>query len=361
MTINYIVKGFDKDFYNFDAVVVPVKEMNNSKGGQEICGFRLQFLSDFRYDSAEIIQTLPISAFETDDVTAVRSEKTGIYYIFVLVYPHNHKPYSIMNRRTKEICRSKYYSYCCKEMVKYINKLDVKNILIHPSFNQDKFNINKDSGFLADTLRSNIDRFSQKNIYILVEELSAKDSETSAAFFNMRQGNITPEECVRIYVENQAQKSLSYTNSLIRVAEIETRYTEKSVMEQFFESLENTEKFFYEYINRYQGTAAELARKANISESTVSRIKKHEYKDKLRTVVISLAIALDLTVEDRKKFINSAGFSYPITRHDRFIEQQLRKKRYNDVREFNEDIWDEYPDFIIEVRSSGGYKNKKIR
>lgn len=99
------------------------------------------------------MQELPISAFKMNGVTAVRSEKTGIYYIFVLVYPRNHVSRGIMNRRTKE-------------MVKYINKFDVKNILIHPLFNQDKFSINKDSDFLANTLRSNIDRFSQKNIYI---------------------------------------------------------------------------------------------------------------------------------------------------------------------------------------------------
>lgn len=359
MTINYIVKGFDKDFYNFDAVVVPVKEMNNSQSEQEICGFRLQFLSDFRYDFSEIMHRLTKSALKPNGVTAVRSERTGIYYIFVLVQSRDRVPHGMMSRRTKEIYQNKNYSYCCKEIVKYINKLDVKNILVHPSFNQDKFITNKDIDFLAKTFESNIDRFSNKNIYILVEELSLKDRETSTAFSDMRKGTITPEECVQIYVENQTRKSLSYTNSLIRVAEIETKYTEKSIMEQFYEALKNTECFFYEYINRYQGTAAELAKKANISDSTISKIKKHEYKEKLRTVVISLAIALDLTVEDRKRFINSAGFSYPITKHDRFIEQQLRKKRYNRVIDFNKDIMDEYPDFIIEVRSSGGHKNKK--
>lgn len=46
----------------------------------------------------------------------------------------------------------------------------------------------------------------------------------------MRKGTIPPEECVQVYVENQAQKSLSYTNSLIRITEIETKYTEKSVI-----------------------------------------------------------------------------------------------------------------------------------
>lgn len=352
MTINYIVKEFDKNFYNFDAVVVPVKEINSSKSEQEICGFRLQFLSDYRYDFSEIMHRLTKSALKPNGVTTVRSEKTGIYYIFVLVQSRDHEPYSIMNRRTKEIHQNKNYSYCCKEIVKCINELDVKNILVHPSFNQDKFITNKDNDFLANTLKSSIDRFSNKNIYILVEELSLKDRETSTAFSDMRKGTITPEECVQIYVENQTRKSLSYTNSLIRVAEIETKYTEKSIMEQFYEALKNTECFFYEYINRYQGTATKLAEKADIDKSTISTIKKHKYREKSKKVVLSLAIALDLTIEDRKRFINSAGFSYPRTEQDRFIEQQLRKKRYTSVKDFNEDIWDEHPDFMLGRKSS---------
>lgn len=44
MTINYIVKGFDKDFYNFDAVV-PIAEMRSVKSEQEVYGFRLQFIN----------------------------------------------------------------------------------------------------------------------------------------------------------------------------------------------------------------------------------------------------------------------------------------------------------------------------
>ncbi len=356
MTINYIIEGFDKDFYNFDAVVVPVVEMNSNKSKQEVYGFRLQFLNDFRHDFHEIMQGLPISAFKPDGVTAVRSEKTGIYYIFVLVQSRNNMPYSMMSRKNREIYSNKNYVYCCEEMVKYINKLDVENVLVHPAFNQVDFIINRDSDFLAKTLESNIDRFNKKNIYIFVENLYMRDTKVSMAFYNMKEGNITPEECVRIYVENQVEKSHSYTNSLIRIAEIETKYTEKSVEEQFYEALENDSCFFYEYINRYQGTATDLAENANIDKSTISTIKSHKYREKSKKVVISLAIALDLTVNDRKRFINSAGFIYPRTDQDRFIEQQLRKKRYTSVTTFNKDIMNEHPEFIIETRSSKGYK-----
>lgn len=59
MTINYIVKGFDKKFYNFDAVVVPVVE-DNIKGKQGICAFHEHSLNDFSDDFNEIIQELLI-------------------------------------------------------------------------------------------------------------------------------------------------------------------------------------------------------------------------------------------------------------------------------------------------------------
>ena len=355
MTINYIVKGFDSNKYDFDAVVVPVAEMKSNKSKQEVHGFRLQFLDDFRTDFIEIIQGLPISAFKPDGVTAVKSEKTGIYYIFVLVQSRNRVPDRIGNRRTREIYHTQNYSYCCEKMVKCINNLDVKNILIHPAFNQVSFIMNKDSDFLEKTLKSNIDRFSQKNIYIFVEDVSKKDSKVSLAIYGMEKGTVTPEECAKIYVKSQMEKSLSYTNSLIRIAEIETKYKPKSLAEQFREDMNNSSLFFYEYINRYSGTATELARKANIDKSTISTIKSHKYNGRSRNVVIALAIALDLTVDDRKRFINSAGFSYPTTKQDRFIEQQLRKKKYNRVTDFNNDISDEHPEFVIGGRSSGGY------
>lgn len=348
MTINYICDGFDKNFYNFDAVVVPVVEMLYSdKSEQEVHGFRLQFLNDFRHDFVEIMQELPISAFKPDGVTAVKSEETGIYYIFVLVQSHDHVPYRMMSRRTREIYRNKNYSYCCEEMVKCINNLDIKNVLVHPAFNQIEFIMNRDSDFLEKTLESNIDRFSKKNIYIFVEDLDKGERKIENAISRMEKGFITYNECMQIYVENQMENSLSYTNSLIRRAEIETKYKPKTIAEQFREDMNNSSWFFDEYINKYSGTASDLAKNANISPSTISKIKSHAYETRSRKVIISLAIALDLTVEDRKRFINSAGFGYPINEHDHFIEQQLRKKRYTRVIDFNRDIMNDYPQFVI--------------
>lgn len=168
----------------------------------------------------------------------------------------------------------------------------------------------------------------------------------------MEKGLITYEDCKSIFVEEQMKNSYSYTNSLIRIAEIETRYKPKTIAEQFREDINNNSCFFDEYINRYPGTYSELAENANIDSSTISKIRSHKYNSKTLKVVLSLAIALDLTVDDRKRFINSAGFIYPNDEHDYFIEQQLRKKRYNNVREFNEDIWNEHPDFLLGAKSS---------
>lgn len=363
MTINYIVKGFDKDFYNFDAVVVPVSEAHNhdkSKQALSNCCWRTLQRYYFSYDDAnEIVRELPVREFVEKGIMAVKSEKKGVYFIFVLTSTAECRFSNELTGLSDKRPVYEDYNGCCEKIAECINNLDVKNILIHPMLNWKKFVWEKDSDLLANTLKNNIDRFSHKNIYILVEKISKRSNEFSNAYDRMKKGLITPEECKQTYIKIQMEKSLSYTNKLIRNAEMETVYHPKVIAKQFFEDMDNDSWFFYEYIKRYKGTAVELAKKANISDSTISKIKKHEYKEKLKTVVISLAIALDLTVEDRKRFISSAGFSYPITEHDRFIEQQLRNKRYNDVREFNEDIWAEHPNFIIEVRSSKGGKNKK--
>ena len=359
MTINYIVKGFDKNLYNFDAVVVPVVGMYNSKDEQKVYGFHESSLKDFLNDFNEIIKELVIDTFRPDRVKTIKSQKTGIYYIFILVHSLDIVPNSITGRKKQKICDNKNYVYCCEKLVECINNLDVKNILIHPSFNKADFNHHMDSDFLEKTLKSNIDRFSPKNIYILVEEFGLIDQKIGNALFRIKRGLITPEEYKKIYVESKIEKSMSYTNRLIRIAETETKYKEKSIMEQFHEDMNNSSWFFDEYINKYSGTATQLAENADIDKSTVSTIKNHKYNEKSKTVVIALAIALDLTVEDRKRFINSAGFSYPRNEHDRFIEQQLRKKRYTSVIDFNEDIIDEYPKFIIKTRSFRKFNDKE--
>ncbi len=356
MTINYICRGFDKDFYQFDTVIVPVTE---DYGMKRMFAFHEYSLDDFRNDFNKILEKLPVSAFEPDRITTVKSEKTGIYYVFILIHSLDLVPSKITGIKKPKICDHENYVYCCEKVVECIKEIDAKNILIHPSFNKADFNHHMDGDFLAKALKSNIDRFSQKNIYILVQEWNLIDPKISISFSRMQRGSITPKECKQIYVESKMEKSLSYTNQLTRVAEINTKYKPKTLMKQFHDDMNNSSWFLDEYIKKYPGTASQLAENANIDNSTISKIKNHTYKTKSKNVIIALAIALDLTVDDRKRFINSAGFSYPIDEYDRFIENQLRKKRYTKVIDFNTDIEDEYPEFIIETRSSRGYKNKK--
>ncbi|MDE6678163.1 MAG: hypothetical protein K2K02_03885 [Ruminococcus sp.] len=359
MTINYICKGFDKNFYNFDTVIVPVALDWSNKDKQGICGFHESSLNDFRNDFNEIIKELPVSAFEPDRITTAKSEKTGIHYVFILIHSLDLVPSKTKGIKRPTICDHENYVYCCEKLVECIKEIDAENILIHPSFNKADFNHHMDSDFLAKALKNNIDRFSKKNIYILIQEWNLIDPKIAHAFFRMERGSITPEECKQIYVESKIEKSLSYTNQLTRVAEIDTKYKPKTLMKQFHEDMNNSSWFLDGYLAKYTGKDTELAKNANIDNSTISKIRNHTYKAKSKNIVIALAIALDLTVDDRKRFINSAGFSYPIDERDLFIEQQLRKKRYTRVIDFNTDIEDEYPEFIIETRSSRGYKNKK--
>lgn len=117
----------------------------------------------------------------------------------------------------------------------------------------------------------------------------------------MNRGLIAPEKCKRICVKSEMEKSFSYTNSLIKIAEIETVYSKKSVIVQFHEDMKNDLGFLVEYINRYPGTDSDLARNANINNNTISKIRKRTYKARSKEVIIALAIALDLTADDKKE------------------------------------------------------------
>lgn len=347
MAINYIVNGFDKDFYNFDAYVIPIQQ--SEEGITE--PYNIDILK-WSSDIKKKLKQLTSFEFELGKSEAVYSEVTGVYYIFVCARCWKSKK---QNRKNYEEWLKNRYRICIESLFECIKKLNVQRILIQPLF----------WGYY--------DIKEQDEVYRLLEKIYLQNTGLSnrKIYAIVNNGNIfcrrhyKPSELIirdtdmqkfkQEYINTQMEKSLSYSNSLIRNAEIETVYSKKSVIEQFREDMNNSSWFFYEYIQRYPGTAAELAEKANIDKSTISTIKKHKYKGKSRNVVISLAIALDLTVDDRKRFINSAGFSYPITEHDRFIEQQLRKKKYDRVTDFNNDIPDEYPDFVIGGRSSGGY------
>ncbi len=348
MKINYICMGFDKKFYNFDAYVIPVQQ--SAEG--IIKPYNIDILQ-WRGDIKKKLEQLANFEFEFGKSEAIYSEVTGVYYIFVCaMYWKSRK----LDQKSYEEWLKNRYGICIESLFECIKKLNVQRILIQPLLfgyydikDQDEVYRLLEKLYLQNTKMSN------RKIYAIVNNGKIY-CERYYKLSDIRKMRTDPQKFKQDYINEQMEKSFSYSNILVRTAEIETVYSKKSVIEQLREDLNNSSWFFYEYINRYQGTATDLAENANIDKSTISTIKSHKYREKSRKVVISLAIALDLTVDDRKRFINSAGFSYPITEHDRFIEQQLRKKRYTSVTAFNKDIVDEYPNFVIGGRSSGGYK-----
>lgn len=353
MTINYIVNGFDKDFYNFDAYVIPVQQLE--EGITE--PYNIDMLK-WSCDIKEKLNQLTNFEFEYGKSKAVYSEVTGVYYIFVCAMHWESKK---LNQKSYEEWRTNLYRICMESFLECVKKLNVQRILIQPLLlgyysikEQDEVYRLLEKLYLQNTTLSN------RKIYAIVNngKIFCKGYNTS---YILRIKNTDIKKLRQEYIKEQMEKSLSYSNTLIRTAEIETIYNKKTLTQQFYEDINNNSWFFYEYIQRYTGTATELAENANIDNSTISKIKSHTYKAKSKTVIIALAIALDLTVYDRKRFINSAGFSYPLTEHDCFIEQQLKKKRYTSVITFNKDIMDEHPEFVIETRSSKGYKNKKTK
>ena len=349
MPIKYICMGFDKDFYNFDAYVIPVQQ--SEKGIPE--PYNIDILK-WNHDINEKLNQLTDFEFESGKSEAVYSEVTGVYYIFVCTRYWQRRR---LNPKSYEEWIENCYRICIESLFECVKKLNVHRILIQPILfgcydikDQDEVYRLLEKLYLQNTALSN------RTIYVIVNNgkiFCQMHYKTCELIKNKNKTDI--KKFRQEYIKAQMEKSFSYTNTLIRTAEIETVYNKKTLMEQFYEDMNNSSWFFYEYIQRYSGTATELAGKANIDKSTISTIRSHKYNGKSRNVVISLAIALDLTVEDRKRFINSAGFSYPITEQDRFIEQQLRKKKYDRVTDFNNDISDEHPDFVIGGRSSGGY------
>lgn len=347
MPIKYICMGFDKDFYNFDAYVIPVKQ--SEKG--ITAPYNIDILN-WRYDIKEKLDQLTDFEFEPGKSEAVYSEAKGVYYIFVCAMHWKNRN---MNQKSYEEWRENLYGICMESFLECVKKLKVQRILIQPLLlgyysikEQDEVYKLLEKLYLQNIALSN------RKIYAIVNNGKIFCESYNKSYILSRK-NTDIKKFKQEYIKAQMEKSLSYGNTLVRTAEIETVYNKKTLMQQFYEDMNNSSWFFYEYIQRYPGTATELAEKANIDKSTISTIKKNKYNGKSRNVVISLAIALELTVNDRKRFINSAGFSYPITEHDRFIEQQLRKKKYDRVTDFNNDISDEHPDFVIGGRSSGGY------
>lgn len=343
MKINYICMGFDEKFYNFDAYIIPVRQTD--KGIMKPYNIDiLKWISDIN----EKLNQLTDFEFESGKSKAVYSEVTGVYYIFICAIYWKSRE---LDQKSYEEWLKKRYGICIESLFECINELNVKKILMQPLI-FGYYNIkDQDEVYrLWEKLYSQDTRMSNRKIYAIVNNGKIY-CERYYKLSEIKTRRTDPQKFKQDYINEQMEKSFSYCNSLVRTAEIETVYSKKSVIEQIHEDLNNSSWFFYEYINRYPGTASELAEKADIDKSTISKIKKHSYREKSRKVVISLAIALDLTADDRKRFINSAGFAYPRTDKDRFIEQQLRKKRYNNVKDFNEDIWNEHPDFLLGAKS----------
>ncbi|MBD5159850.1 MAG: hypothetical protein HDT23_06385, partial [Ruminococcus sp.] len=128
------------------------------------------FLKDFKDDLKKILPELTFDSFREDRTQIVKSEKTGINYIFILVCPVESMIQKKFQSAIRDIRTHENYTYCCEKIAGFINSMDVKNVLIHPFFNKNDFNPidGNDSDFLTNTLKSTIDRFTHKNIYIYV-------------------------------------------------------------------------------------------------------------------------------------------------------------------------------------------------
>lgn len=83
-------------------------------------------------------------------------------------------------------------------------------------------------------------------------------------------------------------------------------------------------ELFYKYFDKCGLTSSELADKIGCDKSTVTRIRSGDTKKPQKKRVIALAIAMELSAEERYDLIRCSGNSYPVDEMDYAIEQFMR-------------------------------------
>lgn len=82
-------------------------------------------------------------------------------------------------------------------------------------------------------------------------------------------------------------------------------------------------KFINNYLIETGKSQEELANKACIDSSTISKLNKNGKTKPMKNTVISLAIAMELDKDKRKEFIVLCGYPYPYDERDRKIEEYI--------------------------------------
>lgn len=108
--------------------------------------------------------------------------------------------------------------------------------------------------------------------------------------------------------------------------------TEEDTM-ALFEKLDEADKewdmyTFHRYLNNYldvekRSSLSKLAETIGCDKSTLSRIRNGEITNVKKEWAVRLAVAMGLSKEDMRKFIGSAGYTFPRVKKDYIIEQLI--------------------------------------
>jgi O-acetyl-ADP-ribose deacetylase (regulator of RNase III)/transcriptional regulator with XRE-family HTH domain len=115
-----------------------------------------------------------------------------------------------------------------------------------------------------------------------------------------------------------------------------------------------------QYINRFTLTNAEIARAILRSESTISRLKNGETNSPNRNTVISVAIYLKLSKEERSDFMYCYGYVYPQFEME-FNVEEIIKSGITDFIQINNILSERNPHWILSSDNDGIKKTSKTK
>lgn len=98
---------------------------------------------------------------------------------------------------------------------------------------------------------------------------------------------------------------------------------EKAVIDSGMDKTEFYRNKFGEYLYKYIHNAEQLANIIDYDKSSISRLMCGKISRPKKKRVLAMAIAMELSDEDRYCFINYSGYKYPEDKRDEFIEELM--------------------------------------
>ncbi len=98
---------------------------------------------------------------------------------------------------------------------------------------------------------------------------------------------------------------------------------ENAVISSGMDKTEFNRKKFEEYLYKYIPNAEQLANTIGYNKSSISRLMSKQTSKPKKKNVLAMAIAMELSDEDRYCFVNCAGYKYPEDKRDELIEELM--------------------------------------